>query len=162
MRALVVLLLSCASLFGADSVIQVFSTAKTNAQTSRIDMEDVFTRDGQTNLVRRTRTSMTGVVQIRIHRFYHAGVLVGDYVAMRDSSGLTTEAGCPYSVSLECDATHAPKSVVVGTKDGTILDAFSFTNEFFTPIEGALISKANAAGSLTREVIEQLSERRRE
>lgn len=98
MRAFIVFLLSCASVLGADGGIQVFTSAKTNAETASITTKEFYTRDGQTNLVRHTKTK-AGVVQIRIHRFYHGGALVGDYVAMPDSSGLTTEAGTPYSVS---------------------------------------------------------------
>lgn len=158
MRAFIAFLLSCAAVFGADGDIRVVTTAKTNAETASITTKDFYTRDGQTNLVRHTKTK-TGVVQIRIHRFYHAGTLVGDFVAMPDSSGLTTEAGTPYSVSLECDAARNPKSVVIGTKDGAILDAFSYTNGVFSPVESSTLAKANAAGSQTRAVMEELSER---
>jgi hypothetical protein len=158
MRAFIVSLLSCAAVFGADGDMRVVTTAKTNAETSSITTKDFYTRNGQTNLVRHTKTK-AGAVQIRIHRFYHAGVLVGDYVAMRDSSGLTTEAGIPYCLSLECDASRTPKSLVIGTKEGVILDAFSYTNGVFSPVESSLLTKANAAGSQTRAVIEELSER---
>jgi len=158
MRAFIVFLLSCASVFGADSGVHVVSTAKTNAETASITTKDFYTRDGQTNLVRHTKTK-AGVVQIRIHRFYHAGTLVGDFVAMPDSSGFTTEAGTAYSVSMECDASRTPKSVVIGTKDGVILDAFSYTNGVFSPVESSLLTKANASGSQTRAVMEELSER---
>src|SRR2546430_17007900 len=75
MRTFIVFLLSCASVFGADGGIQVVSTSKTNAQTASITTKDVFTRDGQTNLVRDTKTK-AGVVQIRIHRFYYGRSLV--------------------------------------------------------------------------------------
>jgi len=160
MRAFIVFLLSCAPVFAADAGIQVVTTAKTNAETASVITKDFYTRDGQTNLVRHTNTK-TGVVRIRIHRFYHAGTLVGDYVAMTDSSGFTTEAGTPYSVSLECDASRNPKSVVIGTKDGVILDAFSYTNGVFAPVESSVLTKANAAGSQTRAVMEELSERSR-
>ena len=158
MKAFMVFLLSCASVVAADGGIQVVSTAKTNAESASITTKDVFTRDGQTNLVCDTKTK-AGVVQIRIHRFYQAGSLVGEYVAMRDSCGLTTEAGSPYSMSLECDASCNPKSVVIGTKDGVISDAFSFTNGVFSPVEGTLLTKANSVGSEVRGVIEELSER---
>jgi hypothetical protein len=158
MRAFIVFLLSCASVFGADSGIRVVSTAKTNAESASITTNDFYTRDGQTNLVRHSKAK-AGVVQIRIHRFYHAGALVGDHVAIPDSSGFTTEAGTPYSVSLECDASRNPKSVVIGTKDGVILDAFSYTNGVFSPVESALLTKANAAGSAVGGAMEELSER---
>lgn len=156
MRALIVFLLSCASAPGADGGIKVFTTSKTNAES--ITTKEFYTRDGQTNLVRHTKTK-AGDVQIRIHRFYHAGTLVGDYVSMRDSSGFTTEAGTPYSVSLECDASRNPESMVIGTKDGVVLDAFSYTNGVFTPVESSALSKANAAGLQIRTEMEQLSER---
>ncbi len=158
MRAFIVFLLSCAAAFGADGDIRVVTTAKTNAETASITTKDFYTRDGHTNLVRHTKTK-AGVVQIRIHRFYHAGSLVGDFVAMPDSSGFITEAGTPFSVSLESDASRNPKSVVIGTKDGVIMDAFSCTNGIFSPIESSLLTKANATGSQVRGAMDGLSER---
>ncbi len=160
MKSFIVFLLSCASVFGADSGIHVVSTATTNAESASITTKDFYTRDGQTNLVRHTKTK-AGVVQIRIHQFYHAGALVGDYVATPDSSGFTTEAGTQYSVSLECDASHNPKSMVIGTKDGVILDAFSYTNGVFSPVESEFLTKATATGSEVHEAMEELSERRK-
>src|ERR1044071_9536125 len=108
MKTFIVFLLSCAAVFGADRGIHVVSVAKTNAENASITTKDFYTRDGLTNLVRHTKTK-AGVVQIRIHRFYHAGNLLGDFVAMPDSSGLTTEAGTVYSVSMECGAAQASK-----------------------------------------------------
>jgi hypothetical protein len=156
MKAFIVFLLSCASVHGEDDDIRVVTTAKTNAETASITTKDFYTRDGQTNLVRHTKTK-AGFVQIRIHRFYHAGSLVGDYVTMPDSSGFTTEAGTHYSVSLESNASRYPKSVVIGTKDGVILDAFSYTNGVFSPVESSLLTKANATGSQVRGAMEELS-----
>lgn len=161
MRTFIVFLLSCASALGADSGIQVVSTAKTNAQTASITTKDAFTRDGQTNLVRDTKTKAE-VVQIRIHRFYRGGTLVGDFVAMPNSSGFTTEAGTPYSLSFEFDASKSVKSAVIGSKDGVVLDAFTCTNGVFSPVESSLITKANSVGSEVRGVIEDLSEKHKE
>jgi hypothetical protein len=142
MKTFIVLILSCFSVFGADTSIRVVTTVKTNAETASIYKTDVFTRDGQTNLVRRTKTK-AGVEQIQIQKFYHAGVLIGDYVAMKDSSGFTTEAGIPYSVSFEFWPSKDIRSAVVGTKDGVILDAFTCTNGVFTPTDISVITKAN-------------------
>ncbi len=61
MRAFIVFLLSCASVLGADSNVRVFTTAKTNAETASIITKEFYTRDGQTNLVRHTKTK-AGVV----------------------------------------------------------------------------------------------------
>ena len=157
MKTFIVYLLLCASVFGADG-IHVVTTTKTNATSASIITKDFYTRNGQTNLVRHTKTK-AGVVQIRIHRFYHRGSLVADFVAMPDSSGFTTEANTPYSVSLECDASRNPKSVVIGTKDGIILDAFTYTNGLFSPVDSSLLTKANAIGSEVRGVMDELSGR---
>lgn len=151
MRAFIIFFLSCAAVVGADADIHVVTTVRTNE--SRVSKKEVFTRDGQTNLVRNTATK-AGIVQIRIHRFYHGGALVGDFVAMPDSSGFTTEAGSPYSVSFEFDASHKPKSAVIGTKDGIVLDAFSCTNGIFSPVEHSVLQKANAVGADMRELFD--------
>jgi hypothetical protein len=142
MRTFIVLILSCASVLGADTGIRVVTTVKTNAEIAGIYTTDVYTRDGQTNLVRQTKTK-AGVVQIRIQKFYHGGVLVGDYVAMKDSSGFTTEASIPYSVSFESGHSNELRSIVIGTKDGVILDAFSCTNGLLYPIDVIRIQQAN-------------------
>ena len=73
MKTFVALILSCVSVFGADTGIRVVTTVKTNAETASIYTTDVFTRDGQTNLVRRTKTKAC-VEQIRIQRFYYQAV----------------------------------------------------------------------------------------
>ena len=161
MRAFIVFLLSYASVLGADTGIRVVTTVKTNTETAGIYTMDVYTRDGQTNLVRRTRSKVgtKGAVQIRIHRFYHGGLLVGDFVATPDSSGFTTEAGTPYSVSFEFDASRSVKAAVISTKDGVVLDGFTCTNGIFSPIESSLLTKANSVASEVRGVIEELSEK---
>lgn len=142
MRTFIVFLVSCASVLGADGGIQVVSTAKTNAETASISTRDLFTRDGQTNLIRTTKIK-GGKVEGRIHKFYHAGVWIGDYAAIRDSSGFTLEAGCPYSVTFEFWPSKEVRSVVIGTKDGVALEAFSYTNGVFSPMESSVIRKAN-------------------
>jgi hypothetical protein len=143
MKIFITLILSCISVFAADTGIRVVTTVRTNADTASIYTMDVFTRDGQTNLVRRTK-SKAGIELIRIQRFYHAGVLIGDYVAMKESSGFTTEAGIPFSVSFEFWPSKDIRSAVIGTKDGVILDAFTCTNGVFSPDGSTLIKKSNA------------------
>jgi hypothetical protein len=51
---------------------------------------------------------------------------------------------------------------VIGTKDGVILEVFTCTNGIFSPIESSDISKANSVGSDVREVIEELSQKRKD
>lgn len=153
MKTLIALLFSCASVCGADGDIRVVATAKTNAETAGITTTDFDTTDGQTNLVRHTKTK-AGAVQIGIHRFYHAGRLVGDYVAMPGSSGFTTEPGTAYSVSVECDASRNPKSVVIGTKDGVVLVALSHTSAVCSPVASSVLQKANAVGADVKQLFD--------
>jgi hypothetical protein len=162
MSALIALILSCASVFaGATNDIRIVSTTKTNVQTGSVTITDVYTRNGQTNLVRDTKTK-AGALQIRVHRFYHAGSLVGDFVAMPDSSGLTIEAGSPYGVSFEFGPSRELKSAVIGTKDGEILDAFACTNGVFYPDESSRIRKANAFMEGAKQEAEQLLDKLRD
>jgi hypothetical protein len=146
MPVLLALIVSCVSVIASD--IRIVSTCRTNKSGS-ISTREAFIREGQTNLVRLT-TSRAGVVQTQVHRFYHKGLLIGDYVVMRDSSGFTTEAGCPYSVSLEFWPSREVRSVVFGT-NGIAIDAFMATNGLFYPADTAFIRKANGfAGDLSK------------
>jgi hypothetical protein len=144
MKTFIVLILSCASVFGADISIRVVTTVRTNDSGSITTM-DVFTRDGQTNLVRYTSTK-SGAVRIRIHRFYYHGLQSGEFVASPKSSGFTTEAGSPYSVSFEFWPSKDVRSAVIGSKDGVILDAFTCTNGVFYPADISAIRNANDIG----------------
>ena len=81
MKPLIAFVLLCAPVFGADSGVKVVSTTKNNPETGSTDTEDVFTRDGKTNLVRGTLTK-AGKLEIRTHRFYHDGSLVGVFTAI--------------------------------------------------------------------------------
>ena len=151
MRIFLALILSCASALGADTSIKVVTTARTN-ETGAVSATNVFTRDGQTNLVLRTKTE-SGVVRTRIQRFYHGGSLVGEFISMPTSSGFSTEAGSPYSMAFEFGPDRAVKSAVIGTKDGTMLDAFMATNGIFYPVETLLLGKANDAGSDLKQLL---------
>jgi hypothetical protein len=143
MKTILALILCCGAVLAADTnEILVVSTAKTNAQSGSVTTTDVYLRDGQTNLVRDTRTK-AGAVQIQIQRFYHAGYLVSDFMTMPNSSGLSVEAGSPYAVSFEFWPSKEVRSAVIGTKDGVILDAFTCTNGVFYPDSNSHISKAN-------------------
>ena len=116
MRTFFIFLLSCASVLGADTGIRVVTTSKTNAEMASVSTKDVFMRDGQTNLVRNTKTK-AGAVQIRIHRFYHAGALVGMLTETPDSSSTTSEAGNPFAHDFEVRAI-APVEVCSHRRSG--------------------------------------------
>jgi hypothetical protein len=72
----------------------------------------VFTRAGQTNLVRSAR-SKGSVVDSAPHRFYHSGDLVGEFGTMPGCSYFTTKAGSPYSVSFMFGPSNETQSASV-------------------------------------------------
>jgi hypothetical protein len=144
MITFIALVLKAMPLLGADTGITVVTTVKTN-QSGSVTTRDVFKRDGQTNLVR-IISSKSGAMGMRIHRFYYHGLLMGDYVATPDSSNFTTAAGSAYSVGFEFGPTNNVQSAVIGTKDGTVLDAFMATNGIFYPVDSSLLKKANDIG----------------
>jgi hypothetical protein len=78
-------------------------------------------------------------------------------MAMPESSGFTTEAGAPQSVSFEFDARREPKAAVVANKEGVIVDAFTCTNGVFSPVESSHLSKANATGKAVRQEVERFT-----
>ena len=141
MKIFITLILSCASIYGADTSIQVATTTKTNS-SGGIFTRDVFTRAGQTNLVR-TAMSRHGVVESQIHKFYHDGVLVGEYWSMSDSSGFITEAGSPYSVIGKQLPSKGVSQAFICTKERVVLDYFSATNGVFYPADSAAVRDAN-------------------
>jgi hypothetical protein len=153
MKPFLVFILSCASVYGADDSIKVVSSTKTDKETAIVSTEDVFTRDGKTNLVRDTRTK-AGKLQIRIHRFYHEGSLVAEFDATTDSSGFTTTAGTPYSASVEFDAAQNLTGLVIGTKDGFAADEFKCTDGTFSPVESSVLQKGNAMVSDVKKLFD--------
>lgn len=140
MVLIIVLLLSCVTLFGAETGIQAITTVRTN-KSGTLDTREVFKREGQTNLVR-TTTTKAGIVQFRVQRFYHRGSPIADYVSKPDSSGFTTEESCPYSVTLQLGPSNEVSSLVFGT-NGMTVDAFLATNGVFYPADSSLIQRAN-------------------
>ncbi len=138
---------------GEDLDVQTYSNLRTNSETKAIYKTEVFLRGGQTNHVRQTKTQAE-VVGITIQRFSHGGILIGDYVSMKYSSGFNTEAGIPYSVSFQFWPSKDIRSAVIGTKDGEILDAFTCTNGLFFPCEASMIKEANG---ITKDMSKLLS-----
>jgi hypothetical protein len=129
-------MLLCVSALGAENDIHVFTLTKTNAQARWSSTRDVFTRDGQTNLIRFTSVS-AGKVWSYCH-FYHAGQLVANFVADSTSSCFNTEAS-PYCVSLRYSQSGRITSAAIGTKDGVYLDEFSYSNSVFAPVPGPIV-----------------------
>jgi hypothetical protein len=153
MKTLIILLLSYISAFGADTSIQVITTTKTNAVSGRIFTMEVFTRAGQTNLVRTTVTTR-GVSESPLHKFYHDGVLVGECWAFQDSSGFITQAGSPHSVIVKYWPSKNASQAFICTKDRVVLDFFTATNGIFYPADRSAVREAN---KMTTEMSKAIS-----
>ena len=154
MRTSIILILSCASMLGADTNIQVVTTCTTNADI--VFAMDVFTRDGQTNLMR-TTTTHSGVVVSRDHWFYHGGGLVGKYLGPEDSLVFIAEAS-PYSVILKSWPSNDVTHVYISTKDRVVLDYFTATNGVFYPAHSLAVQEMGRITSRMSELLHSVQE----
>jgi len=155
MNKFIFLILSCASVFGADTSFQITTTTETNALAGSIFTMDIYTRDGQTNLMRTTETRQ-GVVDRRRQWFYHDGVLVGEYYDYISTSFFIVEAGTPYVVSEKHYPYIGCNQVIVQTKDYVVLDSFTAgTNGVFYPEDNAAVRNMNKTPADTRKQIQE-------
>jgi hypothetical protein len=154
MKEIIILIISCFSVFAADNNIRVISSSKTNAVSGRIFTMEVFTRNGQTNLVRTTVTRQ-GIPEGPLQKFYHDGVLVGECWTFQDSSGFITEAGSPYSVIVKYWPSKNASQAFICTRDRVVLDYFTSTNGMFYPADGSAVQAAN---KMTTEMSKAISE----
>ena len=143
MKTFFALLLSCACVCAAQSGVRVTTSTVTNTERGTITTREIFTRDGQTNLVRQTSTK-AGVIQVRVHWFYRDGVRLATHVVTLELSAFVPESGTSYSVSLEFSPSKEVRYASIGKNDGYILDAFTCTNGMFYPDEFSHINELNA------------------
>ena len=136
MKTFIVLMLLCVSALGAEADTHVLTLTKTNAEAGWVCTRDVFTRDGQTNLIRITNVRAGQVWWV--YHFFHAGQLVASFVADSTSSRFNTEVS-PYCVSLRYSQSGRIESAAIGTKDGVYLDEFSYSNGVFAPVPGPIV-----------------------
>jgi hypothetical protein len=136
MKTFIVLLLLSVSALGAETDIQVISQTTTNAEGGTGWTKDIFTRNGQTNLIR--VTNVRPGQKWSVYHFYHAGQLVANFVADSASGRFNTEAG-PYCVSLTYGPSGQIVSAAIGDKAGTYLDEFGYTNGLLSPIPGPIV-----------------------
>ena len=145
MKTLITFFLSCASAFAADTGITVATSTTTNAESAMITTTEVFTRDGQTNLVRQTITK-DGVVHRRVHWFFRDGARLATHVSGERPPVYPVfffAPGSRYSVSLEFSLSNEVRYATISKNDGYILDGFTCTNGIFHPDELSHISELN-------------------
>ena len=106
--------------------------------------KEVFTRDGQTNLVRFTESTNGTTVIWSKHVFYHDGKPVGDCTAsVPGSLQFGSEAGSPYSIRLLSASIYEPNTVIIQDKQGHYVDLFRCTNGLFHPVQNSVITNYN-------------------
>lgn len=144
MKATIVCILACLSVLAADTNdIRVVTTTITNTQPSYLNTVDVFTRGGQTNLIRRTDTK-NGVVQFRSQIFYHNEAQVGQYIFNGTETIIGSVASAPYFLAFRLDSSNKTRSAIIGTTNAVILDSFACTNGVFYPKDSSFIEEANS------------------
>jgi len=146
MKIILAYMLGCLSVIAADtSEIRVFTTFNTNTQPGILIALDEFTRAGQTNLVCDTRTK-EGVLRIRTHRFYHDGLLIGEYstnsLYAYNRSGIISVAAAPYGFSVSFDSSNQMTAWITATNH-LILESYRGTNGIFYPADSQTIAKLN-------------------
>jgi len=147
MKAIIICILSCLSVFAADTndIRVVTWTYKIMPEDSLATVE-VFTRGGQTNLVRNTQTK-DGVVLSRSQGFYHNGTEVGSYMYQVGrgpditSVGSVPGASCYFNIAF--DSSSQPRSAHIMATNFVMLDWFDCTNGVFYPTDSSHIREAN-------------------
>jgi hypothetical protein len=135
MKTMLLFLFGCFSVLADEGQIRVFSIAHTNAD-GWVYNKDVFTRDGQTNLVRTLKIEPQQG-WIRICRFYYGGSVVGNFVVHDGEVSFNSEAGI-CCMGLKYGPAGEIQCIRVGDKTGWILDEFAYTNGTFSPVPGPL------------------------
>jgi hypothetical protein len=147
MKTIIISFLSCLSVLaaGASDIRMSTWTYKILPEDSLATV-DVYTRDGQTNLVRNTQTK-DGVVLFRSQSFYHDSIQVGTYMYdlanPPDRTIVGSVPGAPYYFSVAFDASNRPLIAHITATNLIELDLFFCTNGVFYPAEGSLIQQDN-------------------
>ena len=130
MKPLVILILSCASVFGADTGVQVSSSATTNAETGAILTTETFTRGGHTNLVRVTKVQ-SGAVVFRSQQLCHDGEPVALFSFRDGVQSFSTVPKSPNRVVVEYLPSKDVRCVMIFGRD--FIDGFYPTNGVYYP-----------------------------
>jgi len=140
MKLFVILVLSCVASLASETGVRMTSVFSTNTELGVVHLEETFTRDGQTNLVRKTSLK-DGVVTGRVQRFYHDGEFVAAHLFVSSPAYMAREsfstAVSSYSVSLDFSPSKDIESVIITRKNGIILDGFTATNRVFYPVSNS-------------------------
>src|SRR3954470_19410322 len=135
MRALFILVVSCFSALASDKGVHMTSNWSTNSETG-IHLEEAFTRNGQTNLIRKS-TIRDGSVAGFVQRLYHEGEFVAVHVVVTRPANMARESFTTTESSYSVQVNFSPNKDVEGVfirKHGKVIDAFTVTNRLFYPV----------------------------
>jgi hypothetical protein len=113
--------------------------SQTNNSIGDIIVTDVFTRHGQTNLVRIVTESYID------YSFYHDGELTARLLQERHGSTFATAAGA-FCTSVKLGPSKEIQSIEIGDRDGRLLDELTYTNGLFWPTEASLKGRSINSG----------------
>lgn len=130
LRAIILLMLSCASLVAADTGVRSFSSVSTNSETGAVLMTETFTRGGQTNLIRFTK-NLRGEVVYRTQKFCHRGEMVALFTFREGIESFHTLPNTPYHVDVEFLPSKDVRCLMIQGRG--YLDAFYPTNGVYYP-----------------------------
>jgi hypothetical protein len=148
MKTIIIYILSSLSVFAADTNdIRVVTWSYKILPEDSLATVEVFTRSGQTNLVRHTHTK-GGVVLFRSQSFYHNGAEVGGYTYQTagrpDATLIGSVPGAPYYFDVAFDSSNRPLSAHITATNFVLLDRFDCTNGVFYPTDSSSIRESNA------------------
>jgi len=153
MKTLIMLVLSGTSILGAATGLQVETTQVTNEVTGAITTMEVFIQEGQTNLLHRT-ASLGDNLESHTYKFYHEGVLVGQYLILPDSTVFTGPAGSPYSAVFMNVPSQKVSCLYVSTTNLVIVGGFMATNGVFRPMDSGELRAANKSTEPMRKIMQ--------
>lgn len=140
MRLIAAFILSCITAIAADTGVHMTASTSTNAETGAVHLEETFTRNGQTNLVRKT-TTKGGIVTGRIQRFYHDGEFVAVHLVVSKPAYMARESfsttGSSCSVNVDFSPTKEIERVIITRTKGNVVDGFTATNGVFYPVSNS-------------------------
>lgn len=131
----------------ADSGVTVSSTTQYLTPEKSVSVvRDVYLRDGQTNLVRETR-SRDGQLLVRTQEFCQGNTRIGICFTSPDGTTFQTESGSDLTLAFGFLKRKDTDFVCIRNKNGLIIDAFSCTNGIYYPAAKEWIQILNASWS---------------
>jgi hypothetical protein len=139
-RSLLILILSCLTSAAADNDIRVFAGGRDSTSGGSV-IRETYVRGEETNLIRDT-FFLPPEPLVVYHRFFHAGEFLGTFSTSTNSSGWISQPGSQYILSFSWGTSNDLHGVVIGNKDGSVVDAFSCSNGVIFPIPGSMLRQS--------------------